>query len=175
MLNILISFSRSYEKVPKEFADFDPAHDFIKKLDENENFVKKDETYFNKQTGKEGRIILISSDRSLKALARARSFSSDGTFKIAFKPLWSQIMIIAAEVSPGIWVPVAFGFLPDKTLTAYLIFFGLVLQCLRELNLTLSAKTFMCDFEKGIRKAVLEIWPDLEIKGRILFFYQKLQ
>ena len=75
-------------------------------------------------------------------------------------------MIIAAEVSPGIWVPVAFGFLPDKTLTAYLIFFGLVLQCLNEMKKTLSANIFMCDFEKGIRKAVLEIWPHLEIKGR---------
>ena len=75
-------------------------------------------------------------------------------------------MIIAAEVTQGIWVPVMFGYLPAKTITAYLIFFGLALQCLKDLNKTLSAQFFMCDFEKGIRRAVLEIWPHLDIKGR---------
>ena len=147
--------------------DFDPAHDFIKRLDINENFIKKNETYINKQTGKEGRIILLSSDKSLESFARAKTVSSDGTFKIAYKKLWSQIMIIAAEVSNGIWVPVIFGYLPDKTFAAYLIFFGLAMQCLTELNKTLSAQSFMCDFEKGIRKAVMEIWPHLDLKGKI--------
>ena len=68
-------------KVPQEFADFDPAHDFVKKIDRNENFVKKDKTYFNKQTGKEGRVILMSSDKSLESFARAHTVSTNGTFK----------------------------------------------------------------------------------------------
>ena len=153
-------------KEPKEFADFDLSHEWFKKIDENENIIKKDKTYINKQTGKEGKIVIFTSKKLLEALARARSFSGDGTFKIAFKKLWTQIFIISAEVSKGVWVPVVFGYLPDKTFATYLIFFGIVLQCLNELKKSVSAKVFMCDFEQGIRRAVLEIFPHLEVKGR---------
>ena len=46
-------------------------------------------------------------------MSRAKSLGVDGTFKIC-PHLWHQVMIICAEASKNVFVPVAFGFLPDK-------------------------------------------------------------
>ena len=42
-------------------------------------------------------------------MSRAKSLGVDGTFKIC-PHLWHQVMIICAEVSKNVFVPVAFGF-----------------------------------------------------------------
>ena len=61
----------------------------------------------------EKRIIVFSSLKHLEFMSRARTISSDGTFKVT-PLLWYQTFIVACEVTPGNWIPVAFGLLPDK-------------------------------------------------------------
>ena len=57
----------------------------------------------------------------MRILCQAKDIGVDGTFKITPKP-WRQVMIVSAQVREGIWVPVAFGYLPDKKLDSYTSF-----------------------------------------------------
>ena len=61
----------------------------------------------------------------MRILCQAKDIGVDGTFKITPKP-WRQVMIVSAQVREGIWVPVAFGYLPDKQLDSYTTFFNLL-------------------------------------------------
>ena len=59
-------------------------------------------------------------------------------------------MIVCAKVSSNVFIPVAFGFLPDKKYPTYVSFFGAIQQSLAGLDLQLSAKFFKWDSLKKI-------------------------
>ena len=46
--------------------------------------------------------------------------SVDGTFFVTPK-LWKETFVLSIKVG-GLWIPVAFGLLPDKEETSYLVF-----------------------------------------------------
>ena len=94
----------------------------------------------------------------LKHLAKAKTICGDGTFKLTPKP-WKQIMIISAEIIEDVWIPVAFGYLPDKKKDTYNMFFGLLRSALSQYELELSAKHFMCDFEPNLRNCAKGTFP----------------
>ena len=96
------------------------------------------------------RVILMSTKDCLKNLANAKTICGDGTFKITPAP-WKQVMIISAEIIEDVWVPVAFGYLPDKKKDTYNMFFGLLKEALTKNGFELSAQYFMRDFETNLR------------------------
>ena len=104
------------------------------------------------------RIVLFTSKSSLNHLARSDCIAMDGTFKITPHP-WKQVGIISAEISDGCWIPVAFGYLPDKKKDTYNMFFGLLKSALSQHELELSAKHFMCDFETNLRNCAKDTFP----------------
>ena len=114
------------------------------------------------QCGK--RVILLTSKEALKILARAKDIGVDGTFKITPKP-WKQVAIISAEVREGIWVPVAFGYLPDKKYDTYTTFFSLLKTTMASCDLELSARSLMTDFEINWRKAALDAFQGILLIG----------
>ena len=148
---------------PKFMADIDinlPI--FIYK--EGENVVKADQVLPDGR-----RIILFTTNDHLKILARAHQILGDGTFRIT-PGLWCQTFIISAEVSKGVFVPVAFCLLPDKKKESYLCMFSLLKESMEKLGLELSATHFMSDFELAIRDSFMSTFPGIEVKGCAFHF-----
>ena len=136
-------------------ADFDIDSAWFK-LESDESIIKGASTA--------GDIILFATNATLKILAEARAISIDGTFKMAPK-IWKQLFILCVEIPGGVWIPVAFGFLPNKTEKAYLEWFKLLEAALKERNLELSAIFCMGDFEIGIRSSFNQVWSHIIYKG----------
>ena len=64
------------------------------------------------------RILVFSSDESLKILARARTILGDGTFRVT-PSLWYQTFIISAEADEAVFVLEMLSLLPDKRQATY--------------------------------------------------------
>ena len=75
-----------------------------------ESFVKGDCEMSNGR-----RILVFSSDESLKILARPRTILGGGTFRVT-PSLWYQTFIISAEVDEAVHVPVMFCLTKGKQL-----------------------------------------------------------
>ena len=58
------------------------------------------------------RVLLFSTDESLKIMSRSRIILADGTFRI-YMPV-PLVFILNAEFRENCFVPVCFGLLPDK-------------------------------------------------------------
>ena len=101
------------------------------------------------------RIILFTLPGALKRLARADTLCVDGTFGIAPKPLWKQVVIINAQVNDDTYTPVAFGLLPDKKKESYQALFSQLKIALTSHGYQLSARYVMTDFEDNIRSTVI--------------------
>ena len=114
------------------------------------------------------RVLAYSSRKLLRQLSRNLKSSVDGTFKSSCR-LWRQQFIWMVKDN-GYWVPVVFGWLPDKSETSYKVFFALVEQKIKELGLELRVKSVLCDFELNIMKSI-----DMMIQCPILgcFFHHK--
>ena len=138
--------------------DFDSTSEWFKF--KGESIVHGDATL---KCGK--RIILLTSKESLKILVRAKDICIDGTFKITPKP-WKQVAIISAQVREGVWVPCAFGYLPDKRIDTYRTFLSLLKNSILNYDLELSATSLMADFEINWRKAILEAFPLIALIGK---------
>ena len=129
-------------KNPKTFDEFDADHKSNKI--EDESIIKGDF-----RTDDNSRVLLFSTDKCLEILSRAKGVAIDGTFKLA-PLLWFQIVVIHAQVCGDTWVPVAFGFLPNKEYdTYYLLFDGLV-KYMEKIKLPIGASYIMCDYEIGM-------------------------
>ena len=98
------------------------------------------------------RVLVFTSLKLLKQLARNLKCSVDGTFKSCCS-LWKQQFILMIK-DRGVWLPIAFGWLPDKSETSYRIFFFLLKQKLKEMNLELAVSSVISDFELNILKSV---------------------
>ena len=79
------------------------------------------------EPGKEPRRVLVFTTAMLLGLlTMGRWGSVDGTFKSCTKH-WKQLFVMLLNFN-GVWLPVAFGWLPDKTLISYQLFLILVLE-----------------------------------------------
>ena len=74
--------------------------------------------------------------------------------------------IISAQVREGVWVPCAFGYLPDKRIDTYRTFLSLLKNSILNYDLELSATSLMADFEINWRKAILEAFPLIALIGK---------
>ena len=110
------------------------------------------------------RVIIFTSPKLLKLFEENDGKSSvDGTFK-AIPVLWKQMFIWMIRFS-GFWIPVAWGWLPDKSLQSYKVFFYMMLEELKRRNIPLNIKEFISDFELNILKSADEMLPGIFILG----------
>ena len=79
--------------------------------------------------------------------------------------LWGQLFIVCGQLTKDIWIPLAFGFLPDKKKQTYRAFFNQLKDAMDQIGESLSAEYVMCDFEIGIRNSLREVWPEMIVKG----------
>lgn len=135
------------------------------KLDSGENICKADITIADQRT------ILFTSDEALRVMARAKSLSVDGTFRMCPK-LWGQLLVICAEVTQNSFVPVAFVLMPKRKTANYDIVFQSIKDRLDDLGLTLAAESIMCDFEKAMRRAIKNAFEDILLRGCHFHFSQ---
>ena len=107
------------------------------------------------------RVLVFTTSLLLALLSVCRSGSVDGTFK-AMSKQWKQLFILMVDYK-GAFIPVAFGWLPNKTEVSYHIFIVMVMEAFyaqREQNLLLfgrsklKLKKIKLDFEKAIHNAL---------------------
>ena len=82
----------------------------------------------------------------------------DGTFDIAKSTMFVQIFIIIVRSLTGVTVPCSYFLLPNKEYHTYKFMF----QTIKNLGLV-PPRTFYCDFESGIIKAMSEVFPETNI------------
>ena len=104
----------------------------------------------------------------LQLLGKGYKTKVDGTFKSSCS-LWAQQFIWMVKAK-GFWIPVVWGWLPDKKEESYKVFFYLVQKKMEELGLSVNIKSVLFDFELNIMKAI-----DVQLKVPILgcFFHLK--
>ena len=147
---------------PDKQEGFDAKHAWLN-ISKKESLIKGDIPVDG------GRVLILSSVKSLKRLARAYAFAVDGTFKICPR-LWYQLIVINAQIGPNTWVPVCYGYLPNKKLATYNEFFKGVTDYMVKHNISkdgdvLAAQYVMADWEINLRKALKLAFPRVEIKG----------
>ena len=101
------------------------------------------------------RVLAYSSKELLQLFAVAEKSLVDGTFKSICK-LWKQQFIWMLKIK-GHWIPVVWGWLPDKTEVSYKVFFHMVMTRLQELGINFNLKEVIADFELNIHKAIDDI------------------
>ena len=167
----MYSIRRQYiPPAPLTQAELDTSLNWFKlSLDSEESIIKGDIIHNDGL-----RVLLFSTDESLKIMSRARTILADGTFRIT-PYLWYQTFILSAEFRENRFVPVCFGLLPDKTKRSYDDFFNLVKDALGHpsRNLELAAEWMMSDFEMNIRTTWQTTFPRIKPKG-CHFHYSKV-
>ena len=157
----------NWEKVTDELLDIE--NEFH--MDNDDGGVEEDDNSNAKDAIDRDlpkRVLAYSSKKLLRQLSRNLKSSVDGTFKSACS-LWKQQFIWMVK-DTGYWVPVVFGWLPDKSEISYKVFFHLVQEKMKELGLELKVKSVLCDFEINILKSI-DIMLQCPICG--CFFHHK--
>ena len=109
------------------------------------------------------RVLVFTTKKLLKLLEKCTRGSLDGTFKSSCK-LWKQNFILMVKYC-GIWIPVCWGWLPDKKEKSYKMFLHLIMKKMSELGLTFNLKEIICDYEINIHKSLDDLLPNVEILG----------
>ena len=107
------------------------------------------------------RVFVFTSVRLLGLLSVSKKGSVDGTFKSSARD-WYQLFILCVEYR-GKFIPVAFGWLPDKKPISYFTFIVLVLLAFKEKEneilemygkSELKLRKIKCDYEVAIHKGL---------------------
>lgn len=106
------------------------------------------------------RVMLFTTIMMLGLLTKCRWGSVDGTFKSSSKQ-WKQLFIMLCNYE-GTWLPIAFGWLPDKSFVPYQIFLILLMEAFQSHSpqiktifgkSKLKMKKIKMDFEVNIIRA----------------------
>ena len=109
------------------------------------------------------RILAYTSKQLLQLFGKCTRGSLDGTFKSCCK-LWKQQFVYMLKYNKH-WIPVVWGWLPDKCEVSYKVFLHMVLEKLRELNIPFNLEEIITDFELNIHKSIDDMMPDIDILG----------
>ena len=70
----------------------------------------------------------------------------------------------------GFWIPVVWGWLPDKNVQSYKVFFYMTLEELKRRKINMNIKEVISDYELNILKSADEILPGVKILGCFFHF-----
>uniref|UniRef100_A0A2S2Q223 MULE transposase domain-containing protein n=1 Tax=Sipha flava TaxID=143950 RepID=A0A2S2Q223_9HEMI len=108
-------------------------------------------------------IISFSTETNLKALCDVTKVYMDGTFKSCTK-YFLQLFTIHGFRN-GLYVPLVFLVLPNKTLETYTKAFQYIVSYCTSLQLNFQPTEIYVDFEVSIHTSVKCVWPNAIIKG----------
>ena len=102
---------------------------------------------------------------NIDTLSKADHFLIDGTFKSA-PNMFTQMLVVHGLLSDGWHMPLAYGLVPGKTQTLYI-------NLLEELDAygPFYSETVLCDYEQGLRNAIVNVWPGTTLRG--CYFHHK--
>lgn len=109
----------------------------------------------------------------LQQLGSSIKASVDGTFK-AICPNFAQLFILMVRVCDA-WVPVGFGFLPNKHLASYENFLLLLLVACDKFKIRISLQKVYADFEQNIHKSFKRVCYWIKVRGCYFHFTQKIR
>ena len=121
------------------------------------------------------RVLVFTTVKLLGLLTVAKKGSVDGTYR-SCTILWKQMFIVMVEVR-GVFIPIAFAFLPDKTTASYYVCLFLILSAFCEHSeeihqlygqSSLALRKIKCDFEIGIHLG----WQMFRISGCYFHYTQ---
>ena len=141
-----------WDRLSDQLLQYDNENDEIPEDEESEE--ESDDT---------DRVLVFTTKELLRLLSKCTRGSLDGTFKSSCK-LWKQNFIMMAKFS-GIWIPVCWGWLPDKKEVSYKKFIHLIMKQMTEFGFCFNLKEVICDYEINIHKALDDLLPSVDIMG----------
>ena len=121
-----------------------------------------------------GRILIFASSYGLDLLAKAATWSADGTFSVTPEPFY-QMYTVLAEVE-GKSYPSLFAFLPGKKQYVYKALFSELKDKLDASGRSLNLKRFMIDFEApAVKEFRLVFGKQIQISGCLVHFRRNLR
>ena len=135
------------------------------------------EPFLLRDTGASANRIVVFGSRSLlESMREHPNIVANGTFKSApkgFFQLFTIHMFISFRQNGRRIVrsvPVIYALLPDKTVDTYQRLF----QIMKELLPGFSPETWICDFERAIRTALMNVFPLCQVAGCFFHFMQNI-
>ena len=108
------------------------------------------------EEGKIKRVLIFATNTLMKAFEESDGKASvDGTFFMTPK-LGKQTFVLSIKVG-GLWIPVAYGLLPDKKETSYLAFHFMLKRKLQNNNIKINLVSMMMDYEINVQQAAVGI------------------
>ena len=106
------------------------------------------------------KIVIFCSQDQKDVMKTAQYWVADGTFDVVSKTLFSQLFIITSMSQTGVTVPTLFALLPNKETSSY----QRVFQFLRDEGVE-PPESLKTDFEKGIIRGFLNVFPGVTVNG----------
>ena len=116
------------------------------------------------------RIVIFCSQDQKDVMKTAQYWVADGTFDVVSKTLFSQLFIITSMSQTGVTVPTLFALLPNKETSSY----QRVFQFLRDEGVE-PPESLKTDFEKGIIRGFLNVFPGVTVNGCDTHFKRALR
>ena len=126
-----------------------------------------------------GRRILVfgrNSEHFIHKLCRSREIYCDGTFKVVpdlegLRTQGAQLLTIHYTWNNKS-IPCIYALLPNKTQAVYHTFFTWLRQFINDNALNQRWRHVMMDFEMAMKRAFIEVFPDVVVKGCFFHFCQ---
>ena len=152
--------------VPKSWDDMTvPAH--LSVTVRGGEFLAVEETTTPVSSEK---IVIFCSKDQKDVMKTAQFWVADGTFDVVSKTLFSQLFIITSMSQTGVTVPTLFALLPNKETSSY----QRVFQFLRDEGVE-PPESLKTDFEKGIIRGFLNVFPGVTVNGCDTHFKRALR
>ena len=116
------------------------------------------------------KIVIFCSKDQKDVMKTAQFWVADGTFDVVSKTLFSQLFIITSMSQTGVTVPTLFALLPNKETSSY----QRVFQFLRDEGVE-PPESLKTDFEKGIIRGFLNVFPGVTVNGCDTHFKRALR
>ncbi|KAK3918978.1 Tyrosine--tRNA ligase [Frankliniella fusca] len=126
----------------------------------------------------EDKMIVLATNRHLRYLAKAKYWIMDGTFKSA-PGVFYQLYTLHGQVH-GQWFPLVMVLMVKKSKDMYIELFELLKhEVSTRLHKRLDPEYVLTDYEEGAIRAILHVFPDVQIAGCLFHlgqsFWRKLQ
>lgn len=122
-------------------------------------------------------IMVFSCQTNIEFIGRVKRIYLDGTFNYC-PQFFCQFFTIHGYYN-GHYIPLIFSLLPNKRSETYQKLFNIVKAICINNSVTLDISEIVVDFEKGIHKAVEQVWPLAQVIGcrfhLLQAWYRKIQ
>ena len=125
---------------------------------------------------REERFIIFTTLFQLKKFKEINQVFLDGTYKYCPKNFYQLYNIIGKETDSDNKIPLLYVLMSHKSYTIYYHIFKYIVNTLNvlDINVNFDKISFMLDFEKSARNALINIFPKSDIKGCFFHFLKAL-